>query len=168
MVGVLPREVYQRSGAATAVDVALRSGAALSCGMRHGAGETVGLGAATPIKWLLFCLMVTTVPVLYFMFVIGGYLPLVAIAAMSFRGMWGFVFFNVVHLLAYGSLFYWIAKVISRRLALLSQTWRLVGFGGTSAALLAVSFLPIYGVGHHQYHAVNLYRLLTRLFTDGL
>jgi len=49
--------------------------------MPHGTGETVELGAASRIKWVLFCLMVTTVPVLYFMFVIGGFLPLIAIAA---------------------------------------------------------------------------------------
>ena len=111
------------------------------------------------IKWVLFCLMVTTVPVLYFMFGVGGFLPLVAIAAMSLTGVWGFVLFNTVHLLVYGALFYWIATVISRRLALLSPPWSMVGFAIISLVLVAISFLPIYGAGHHEYQSVNLYRL---------
>jgi hypothetical protein len=119
------------------------------------------------IKWVLFCLMVTTVPVLYYMFVIGGYLPLIAIVAVSFTGVWGFVLFNAVHLLIYGALFYWIAKVISKRLALLSRRWRLAGFAGISTVLVAISFLPVYGAGHHEYQAVNLYRLFNRLLSHG-
>ena len=111
--------------------------------------------------------MVTTVPVLYYMFVIGGYLSLIAIVAVSFTGVWGFVLFNAVHLLIYGALFYWIAKVISKRLALLSRRWKIVGFASISTALVAISFLPVYGVGHHQSPPVNLYRLFNGLFSQG-
>jgi hypothetical protein len=136
--------------------------------MRHGTAGRVGGGAATGIQWVLFGLMVTTVPVVYYMFVVGGFLPLIAIAAMSFHGVWGFVAFNVVHLLIYGALFYWVAKVIAKRLALLPPTWRIVGFAAISAALVAISFLPLYGVGHHESQSVNLYRLIDRLFTDRL
>ncbi len=122
---------------------------------------------AKRMKWVLFCLMVATVPVLYYMFVIDGYLSLLAIVALSFRGVWGFVLFNVVHLLIYGALFYWMATVISKRLARLSRTWRLVSFGSISAALVAISFLPVYGVGHHESQPVNLYRFFDRLLRQG-
>ena len=120
------------------------------------------------MKWVLFGLMATTVPVLYYMFVVGGFLPLVAIAAMSFQGVWGFVLFNAVHLLIYGVLFYWVAKLITKGLAVLPRPWRVVGFAGVAAALAAIGFLPVYGIGHHESQSVNLYRLLNRLFTDGL
>lgn len=103
--------------------------------------------------------MVTTVPVLYYMFVIGGYLPLIAIVALSFTGVWGFILCNVVHILIYGALFCWIAKVISKRLALLSHIWKIVGVACISTALFDISFLPVYSVGHHDSQAVNLYRL---------
>src|SRR5688500_4066528 len=119
------------------------------------------------MKWALFWLMTATVPVLYYMFVIGGFLPLVAIAAMSVRGVWGFVLFNAAHLLIYGAAFYWVAKAISRGLRMLSPTWRLVGFAGIAVALVALAFLPVYGVGHHAFQAVNLYHLLNGLFTSG-
>lgn len=120
------------------------------------------------IKWVLFCLMAATVPVLYFMFVIGGNLPLIAIVAISFSGVWGFVLFNAVHLVIYGLLFYWVAKLLSRRLSLLSQRWKIAGFAGLSIALVAISFLPVYGVGHHEFQPVNLYRLYhTYLFPES-
>jgi hypothetical protein len=120
------------------------------------------------MKWVLFCLMATTVPVLYYMFVVGGFLPLIAIAAMSFRGVWGFVLFNALHLLIYGLLFYWVAKLIVKWLGVLPKPWRFVGFAGVAAALAAIAFLPVYGIGHHESQSVNLYRLLHRVFTDGM
>lgn len=120
------------------------------------------------MKWVLFWLMTVTVPVLYSMFVVGGFLPLIAIAAMSVRGVWGFVLFNAVHLLIYGAAFYWVARAISSGLAALSPTWKHVGFAGMSTGLVAIGFFPIYGVGHHAFQAVNLYHLLRGLFTTGL
>jgi hypothetical protein len=121
----------------------------------------------TVMKWGLFCLMAATVPVLYYMFVIGGFLPLIAIVAFSFRGVWGFVLFNAVHLLIYGALFYWVAAIVSRRLALLPRTLRFVGFASLSIALVAISFLPVYGVGHHESQSVDLYRLFDSLLGDA-
>jgi hypothetical protein len=114
------------------------------------------------IKWVLFCLMACTVPVLYYMFVIGGFLPLIAIVALCFRGVWGFVLFNVIHLAIYGALFYWLARFISRRLALLSDGWRIAGFAALSSALVAIAFLPVYGIGHHESQSMNLYQLFRR------
>lgn len=115
------------------------------------------------IKWILFGLMCATVPVLYFMFVIGGFLPLIAIVAMSFTGVWGFALFNAFHVLIYGAAFYWIAKLVARKLALLPRTWKVLGFATVSMALAAISFLPLYGVGHHEYQPVSLYRLHSML-----
>jgi hypothetical protein len=112
------------------------------------------------IKWILFGLMCATVPVLYFMFVIGGFLPLIAIVAMSFTGVWGFALFNAFHVLIYGAAFYWVAKVVSKKIASLPRTWEVLGFAATIIALVSISFLPLYGVGHHEYQPVSLYRLL--------
>jgi len=115
------------------------------------------------IKWILFGLMGATVPVLYFMFVIGGFLPLIAIVAMSFTGTWGFALFNAIHVLIYGAAFYWIARVVSKKLAMLPRRWKVLGFATVSMALAAISFLPLYGVGHHEYQPVSLYRLHSML-----
>ena len=115
--------------------------------------------SANAIKWILFGLMFATVPVLYFLFVIGGFLPLIAIVALSFRGVWGNALFNALHVLIYGALFYWIAMMVSRRLAMLPEAWKLAGFAILALALVAISFLPLYGLGHHEYQPVSLYRL---------
>jgi hypothetical protein len=72
--------------------------------------------------------------------------------------------FDAVHLVVYAPLFYWAAKIISRRLSSLSRRWKFVGFVGISVAIAALSFLPLYGLGHSEYQAVGLYRL----FNSGL
>ena len=64
--------------------------------------------------------------------------------------MWGFALFNAVHLLIHGALLYWIARLISKRLPALPQVWRIARFAGIATALVAISFLPVYGVGHHE------------------
>ena len=114
------------------------------------------------IKWVLFCLMACTVPVLYYMFVVGGFLPLIAIVALSFRGVWGFVLFNAIHVLIYGALFYWIARFIAQRLVSLSYGRRIAIFAAVSVALIAIAFLPVYGIGHHESQSMNLYQLFRR------
>jgi hypothetical protein len=109
------------------------------------------------IKWTLFSFMATTVPVFYYMFVVGGFVPLIAIVAMTVFDIGGV--FNVVHILIYGALFYWIAKAVSGRLARLSRIGRITGVACISAALLGVAFLPVYSLGHHESQTVNLYQL---------
>ena len=116
------------------------------------------------MKWVLFCLLATTVPVFYFMFVIAGFLPLIAIVFLSLTDVWGARIFDAVHLVVYAPLFYWVAKIISRWLSSFSQRWKLIGFVGISVAIIAISFLPLYGLGHNEYQAVGLYRL----FGSGL
>jgi hypothetical protein len=116
--------------------------------------------SARVIQWMLFLLMAATLPVLYFMFVIAGFLPLVEIARMMGEGVWGFKLFNGIHLLVYGAIFYFLARFIARRLARLSVAGQWTGFSVIAAALVAVSFAPIYGVGHNQYAGTSVYRLL--------
>jgi hypothetical protein len=124
------------------------------------AGSNPPTAAITTIKWLLFCLLATTVPVVYFMFVVGGFLPLIAIVVFTVRdNVWGARLFDALHLAVYAPLFYWLAKTLARWLSLLSPRWSFLGFVGIAIVLLAISFLPLYGVGHNQSPGVNLYRL---------
>ena len=111
-------------------------------------------------RWVLFGVMVLTVPVLFFMFVVGGFLPLSVIAVMAYRdSVWGFKLFSVLHLLVYGALFYWLASLAARGLVALGRTWGPLAFLGLSAGLLSLAFLPLYGAGHHAYAPVSLFRL---------
>ena len=120
------------------------------------------------IKWVLFAVMCVTLPVLYYMFVVGGTVSLLGIAAMTVTGgVWGFKLFNGVHLLLYGALFYWIAKGIARVLGMLSEGWKLGAFAALAIGCVALSFLPLYGIGHHEAQLVNLYQFLARGLRQG-
>ena len=110
-------------------------------------------------KWVLFTTMVCTVPVLYFMFVVAGVLPLVAIILLTFTGVWGFKLFNLLHLLVYGPLLYLVSKYLTRWLFSLSPKRRALGVIVALALALLISLLPIYGIGHNRYDPVNLYHL---------
>jgi hypothetical protein len=110
-------------------------------------------------KWVLFAAMVCTVPVLYFMFVVAGVLPLVAVIRLNFTGVWGFKLFNSLHLLVYGPILYLAAKLVARCLFSLSPRGRTAGTAVALALLLLISLLPIYGLGHSEYGPVNLYQL---------
>ncbi len=112
------------------------------------------------IKWALFLAMAATIPVLYFMFVVAGFLPLIAVAYVFLSdGVWGSKLFTALHLLAYGSVFYWMATALARHIAKLSTRLKVLGLAGILLALATVSTLPIYGVGHSEFQSVNLYRL---------
>jgi hypothetical protein len=110
-------------------------------------------------KWVLFAAMVCTMPVLYFMFVVAGVLPLVAVIRLSFTGVWGFKLLNSLHLLVYGPMLYLAAKFLTRWLFSLSPQRRALGIALALALALLISLLPIYGIGHSQYTPVNLYQL---------
>lgn len=106
--------------------------------------------------------MVCTMPVLYFMFVVAGVLPLVAIIRLSFTGEWGFKLFNSLHLLVYGPILYLAAKYLTRWLFSLAPQRRALGVAMALALALLISLLPIYGIGHNRYDPVNLYHLFQR------
>lgn len=115
--------------------------------------------SARAITWVLLVLMVATLPVLYFMFVIAGFLPLIEIVRLLREGPWGFRLFNGIHLVIYGAIFYLIARLAARWLARLPVAGQVAGVAAIAAVLVAVSFAPIYGVGHNEYAGVSVYRL---------
>lgn len=114
-----------------------------------------------PIKWALLFAMAATIPVLYFMFVIAGLLPLIAVAYLFVsHGVWGSKLFTALHLLVYGSVFYWMATTLARHIAKQSTRLKALSLVGILLILVTVSMSPIYGLGHGEFQSVNLYRLL--------
>jgi hypothetical protein len=45
--------------------------------------------------------------------------------------------------------------------------WALFSLMTATVPVVALAFLPVYGVGHHAFQAMNLYHLLNGLFTGG-
>jgi hypothetical protein len=114
-------------------------------------------------KWLLFAAMFCAVPVPYFMFVIAGLLPLIAVSRISVNFASGIRLFDMLHLLVYGTLFYLAARYLTNWLFLRPPRVRILGIAVALALAVLTSLLPIYGVGHGNYSPVNLYAL----FRDG-
>jgi hypothetical protein len=121
--------------------------------------------AMTPsaTKWLLFAAMFCAVPVPYYMFVIAGLLPLIAIFRMSVDFASGARLFDMLHLAVYGTLFYLAARYLTHWLFSRPPRVRILGVSVALALAVLISLLPIYGVGHGNYSPVNLYAL----FRDG-
>lgn len=110
-------------------------------------------------QWLLFAALFCTVPVVYFMFVIAGLLPLVAILRLCFSGTWGFIIFNLVHLVIYGPMLFLAARYLTHLVFRLAPPARLAAIAVILALAVAVSLQPLYGVGHGDYAPRTLYRL---------
>lgn len=111
--------------------------------------------------WLLFALLCLVAPVFFFAFVIGGFVPLLVIAAWIFRpGDNGFRVLLFIHLLVYAPLLFLLARVASKKLMSFDPSGvLLVALGGVA---FGVSFLPLYGVGHSVKESFNLYQMLVR------
>ena len=120
--------------------------------------------ATTPrwITWLLFAMMIATVPVPFFMFVVAGLLPVIVIASLLNTGVWGFKLFTALHVVIYGPLFYILARWLARRLSALPPGARALAVLACVVAGLVFTLLPVYGVGHNVWEPVNLYRMLQR------
>lgn len=114
-------------------------------------------------KWLLFAAMFCAVPVPYYMFVVAGLLPLIAIARVSANFESGVRLVDILHLVVYGTLFYLAARYLTRWLFSRVPRVRIVGIAVALALAVLISLLPVYGVGHSNYNPVNLYTL----FRDG-
>lgn len=113
------------------------------------------------IKWVLFVTMTLTSPLLYYMFVVGGFLPFAAIAALMILDPhpWGFFLFNGIHLLVYGLILFFFACVLAKQLYRIREEERSYWVFGAVVGLLLIGLLPIYGIGHSSVELTNVYEL---------
>ena len=113
------------------------------------------------MRWVLFGAMVATFPAVYFLFVIGGFLPLIYVAWLTRLdpSLW---IANLVHLVVWGAIFYGVAWLAAKGLVRLPQWAGLSVFMVAIAALVWAAAQPIYGVGHSQYAGVSVYRLFIK------
>lgn len=113
------------------------------------------------MRWLLFGAMVVAFPAVYFLFVIGGFLPLIYVAWLTRLdpSLW---IANLVHLVLWGAIFYGVAWLAAKGLARMPQWGRFSALAVLIGALVWVAEQPIYGVGHSQYAGVSVYRLFVK------
>lgn len=113
------------------------------------------------MRWLLVAVMAATVPALYFLFVVAGFLPLAYVAWMTREdpSLW---LPNLIHILVWGAMFYGVAWLVAKLLSRLPQAARFSMIAAIACGLVWVAFQPIYGVGHSQYAGVTVYRLFVK------
>ncbi|WP_299793738.1 hypothetical protein [Ramlibacter sp.] len=113
------------------------------------------------VKWLVFVLLCCVVPVLFYGFVIGGFVSPLVIMVWLFRHLaTGFGALYAIHLLVYLPVLYRVASFLSKKMVNSR-------FGASALALFCgaavlVSFLPMYGVAHSVTRTYNLYQMLVR------
>jgi hypothetical protein len=119
------------------------------------------------IRWILFVAMAFTVPVLWFLLVAVGFIPLIGIAFSFFSGLPKLEVFllagNGINLVVWGIFLYYVAGVVARKIEKAPAKWRLPIVGVVLLALGVLPFLPIYGVGDcggGSKNSLNLYQLL--------
>jgi hypothetical protein len=112
------------------------------------------------MTWLLFGLLATTVPLFFFLVVVGGFVPLIGIVALAvYDGTIGMIVFCGIHLVVYGTPLYFAARFTTRWLYSLEPRWTIAGFLLVSAIAAGISFLPLYSLGHNASDGMNLYQL---------
>jgi hypothetical protein len=110
------------------------------------------------LKWFIFAMLVATVPVIFFLFVWVGFLPVAGIIAMSATGGdFPLAMVGLVHIALFGGVFYGISVLVSRVCADASQRVRLGVAVIIGIALGVVTLQPWYGIGR-GFH--SLYYLL--------
>jgi hypothetical protein len=121
------------------------------------------------IKWVLFLSMGISLPLFYYIFAVGGFVPLAGIALLTFRsgifpvaGFFGLIVVIVVngtHLVAYGFLLHFLSRVLARRLSGLRDEYRLWATVALVVLFLLVGFLPVFGIAHHNGDPMSAYAL---------
>ena len=112
-------------------------------------------------KWILFFGLAMVVPLFYYLFVIGGLLPLGGILLLTFCDATegGMIFIDSVHLVVYGGLLYFLACKLTKRLFTLPGRFKLYGTSLLLIGLLYLGFVPMFGIGHHAVRVKDAYSL---------
>ena len=113
------------------------------------------------IKWSLFALICATMPVVFYLVVVGGYLPLFAILVIALQNptdpsIFGFC---LVHFVFYGTIFYLLAKALAKFICSVTPHNRTICYVLSLLVLLAIGALPIFGAGHGNFEGVSAYRI---------
>lgn len=113
------------------------------------------------VRLVLFIGLAAFVPLVYYLAVVGGLLPLGAMLVIAIRNfpeptmLW----FSAIHLVIYGALLYWLAGLLAHLLLKIAgeRVWP-----ATAVVLLllaGVGALPVFGIAHGHIRWVNAYAL---------
>jgi hypothetical protein len=113
------------------------------------------------LKWFIFAMLVATVPVIFYLFMWVGFLPVAGIIAISATaGDFLLAIVGLLHIALFGGVFYGISVLVSRTCAGASERVRLGVAAIIGIALGVVTLQPWYGSGDgfHSLYYVVLHR----------
>ena len=97
----------------------------------------------TRITWILFTVMFLSVPVVYFVLLTGGFLPLITIAVLGFDHA-VFALISVVHMVVWCPVLYLVARAVSRRVSAMPAPARRIRVAVLCGLLFGMTLLPVY------------------------
>ena len=138
--------------------------------------KTRSLNSGRWSKWTLFAVLLLTVPVPYYMLVVGGMVPTLYIIYISVQGLIvalpkltaeGFWMLGILwaHVVIFGGFLYLAAYVITRLLFhSLPNRYAVLGIIFLITSLLMISIFEIYWMpGHNSAPPANLFRIFRGL-----
>jgi hypothetical protein len=109
------------------------------------------------MQWALFAAMAATVPLLFFAFVVGGFLPLLIIALTLTDP--AVLLLGGIHLAVYVPILFLTSRLIAKFILARPEHQRRYVFGGLIGALLLLGLAPLYGASHGQIAFSNVYQI---------
>lgn len=115
----------------------------------------------TCIRWTLFIGLAAFVPLLYYLAVVGGWLPYGGILLITIRNIsdWSIVSFGLFHLVPYGVLLYWVAGVVTKFIERRASGHAWLATTAVLLLLAGIGALPIFGIAHGHIRWLNAYEL---------
>jgi hypothetical protein len=122
------------------------------------------------MRWILFITMAIVVPLPWFLLLLGGIVPLIAMLLNIFCCLRGFewdlciiIVGNLIHLAVWGAVLFGLSTVAARLVKKLPRVWQVLTIVVIVFGLGGLAFLPLYSVGDvggGYTGAVNLCQLL--------
>ena len=104
-------------------------------------------------NWFLFIQLVLTAPTIFYLFVVAGIMPTGAYFLILAKGGILYGFFAIL----YSCILYYIATRISGKFKSLKTNQYIKAIVFTSAIILGLDFLKIYGAGHNSAEFKNVF-----------
>ncbi len=112
------------------------------------------------MQWTLFATMACTVPLLFFAFVVGGFLPLLFLALAVLQSpdsMWWLL--GGIHLAVYSPILFLTSRLIAKLIFGRPEHQQRYLFGGLVGGLLLLGLVPLYGASHGSIAFRNVYQI---------
>jgi hypothetical protein len=98
-------------------------------------------------KWLLFIWFALTFPAIFYLILVAGFLPLVAIAGVAVKFNNSLLFLVcMAHLLVYSFAYYWAARQITEAIWVLKPKYRYWSIMAVIGICGVIALIPMYGV----------------------